>query len=134
MYTYGRNTRTHNAVLVLLKRTLTLSEVSDSRLSPDAVLELLQDDEQIHPVLRNAMKEALSQKKRSAWIVLWNNEVVSNPILQTIMNLGYQQNRSLTQTLRAALSLAAFEEEKLPFSSTYEERYEIKKDYDAWLI
>jgi len=134
MYTYGRNTRTHNAVLVLLKRTLTLSEVSDSRLSPDAVLELLQDDEQIHPVLRNAMKEALSQKKRSAWIVLWNNEVVSNPILQTIMNLGYQQNRSLTHTLRAALSLAAFEEEKLPFSSTYEERYEIKKDYDAWLI
>jgi len=134
MYTYGRNTRTHNAVLVLLKRTLTLSEVSDSRLSPDAVLELLQDDEQIHPVLRNAMKEALSQKKRSAWIVLWNNEVVSNPILQTIMNLGYQQNRSLTQTLRAALSLAAFEEEKLPFSTTYEERYEIKKDYDAWLI
>ena len=134
MYTYGRNTRTHNAVLVLLKRTLTLSEVSDSRLSPDAVLELLQDDEQIHPVLRNAMKEALSQKKRSAWIVLWHNEAVSNPILQTIMNLGYQQNRSLTQTLRAALSLAAFEEEKLPFSSTYEERYEIKKDYDAWLI
>jgi len=134
MYTYGRNTRTHNAILVLLKRTLTLSEVSDSRLSPDAVLELLQDDEQIHPVLRNAMKEALSQKKRSAWIVLWHNEAVSNPILQTIMNLGYQQNRSLTQTLRAALSLAAFEEEKLPFSSTYEERYEIKKDYDAWLI
>jgi hypothetical protein len=134
MYTYGRNTRTHNAILVLLKRLLTLWEVSDARLSPDSILKLVQDDEQIHPVLRNAMKEALSQKKRSAWIVLWNNEEVFNPILQTIMNLGEQQNRSLNQTLRAALSLAAFEEEKLPFSSTYEERYETKKDYDAWLI
>lgn len=134
MYTYGRNSRTHNAVLVLLKRTLTLLEVSDSRLAPDAILALLQDDKQIHPVLRTNIKEVLAQTEKSPWLVFWNSEKTFTPILRIIMNLGYEQNRGFSQILRAALSLAAFEEEKLPFTSTYEERYEIKEDYDAWLI
>jgi len=123
MYTYGKKFRTHNAVLVLIKRTLTLWELSDSRLAPEQILFLLQEDEQLHPSLRTAIKEAVNQKEKSVWITFWNNEQVITPILRNIINLGYQQSQSVSQTLRAALSLAAFEEERLRNSLTQEEKY-----------
>lgn len=141
MYTYGRNARTHYSILILIKRLLTLLETTSMPVSK-AIL-ILSDDEQIHPVLRANIKEAHSRatikeahsratEDINAWNLLWKKEDIFNPILRNIMLNCHSSDSQ--QVLRSVLSLAAFEEEKLPFSTTYKERYETKKDYDAWLI
>jgi hypothetical protein len=132
MYTYGRNARTHYSILVLVKRLLTLLETT-TMTAPKALI-LLSDDEQIHPVLRANIKEAQSRatKDVGVWSLFWIKEDIFNFMLRNIMLNCYSSDSQ--QVLRSVLSLAAFEEEKLPFSTTYEERYETKKDYDAWLI
>lgn len=133
MYTYGRNIRTHNAVLVLLKRTLTLYSFMEGHYSPNSVLKILKDDEQLHPLLQEKIKEALGNTSKNPWTTFWNDEEVFVPILRTIIDLGERQNKSLTESFRAALSLAAFEEGKLRDSRSLEEQYS-EESLDDWLI
>jgi len=136
MYTYGRNRRTHNAILILVKRILTLMETTF--ITGQEALLFLSDDEQIHPVLRANIKEAESRKskEKKLWVLFWSKEDIFNPILRRMMVQSESSFSDSHQILRAVLSLAAFEEGKLDLSQTYNERLEDSDivNEDTWSV
>jgi hypothetical protein len=56
------------------------------------------------------------------WTLFWTKDDIFNPILRQILSQTHNSHTDTHPVLRAALSLAAFEEEKLSLSQSYDER------------